>query len=62
MGNACYSHNGNICYISPGKQHITFGFHKATNLTDPDALFEGTGKDLRHAKVRSLTRGNAPLL
>jgi hypothetical protein len=42
------------CYISTHKDHINLGFYKGTTLSDPDQLLEGTGKDLRHYKIRTL--------
>ena len=43
---------GAICYFMVGKQHVTFGFPRGTELPDPAKLLEGTGKGLRHVKVR----------
>jgi hypothetical protein len=36
-----------------GKKHVTFGFPSATSLPDPEGLLEGTGKNMRHVKLRS---------
>ncbi len=33
--------------------YINLGFLFATSLTDPKNLFEGTGKGMRHIKIRS---------
>ena len=33
--------------------YINFGFLKATSLKDPDRLFQGTGKGMRHVKIYS---------
>lgn len=35
-----------------GKHHITFGFPRGASLSDAGKLLEGTGRDLRHLKVR----------
>lgn len=40
-------------YISPMKDRINIGFYRGAVLPDPDGLLEGTGKLLRHVKVRS---------
>lgn len=53
-GKPWYSKDGYICYISASKSHITFGFAKGARLNDPRGLLEGTGKGMRHVKVRSL--------
>jgi hypothetical protein len=37
-----------------GKKHVTFGFPFATSLPDPEGLLEGTGKNMRHIKLRSV--------
>jgi len=36
-----------------GKKHVTFGFPFATSLPDPEGLLEGTGKNMRHVKLRT---------
>jgi hypothetical protein len=33
---------------------VTFGFLRGTALADPAGLLEGTGKSLRHVKVRTI--------
>jgi hypothetical protein len=35
------------------KAHVTFGFYKGVELADPEDLLEGTGKGMRHVKVRA---------
>jgi hypothetical protein len=41
-------------FFMVGKNHVTFGFHFGTSLEDPEGLLEGTGKNLRHVKLRTL--------
>jgi len=41
-------------YILPHKNWVNLGFYKGVDLPDPANLLEGTGKKLRHIKVRSL--------
>jgi len=43
-----------FCFYMVGKNHVTFGFHYGTSLEDPEGLLEGTGKNLRHVKLRSV--------
>lgn len=43
-----------FCYFMVGKHHVTFGFHYGTSLEDPEGLLEGTGKNLRHVKLRTV--------
>lgn len=43
------------CYIMPQKNWVNLGFYAGADLPDPEGLLEGTGKRLRHIKVKSLT-------
>ena len=47
-------------YIMPHKNWINLGFYKGAHLADKYELMEGTGKSLRHIKIRSLTDANRP--
>ena len=50
----CYSNAGGLfCYLHTTKNHATLGFHRGTSLDDPKGLLEGTGKDMRHVKIRT---------
>lgn len=42
-----------FAFYMVGKKHVTFGFPFATSLPDPEGLLEGTGKNMRHVKLRS---------
>jgi len=46
--------HGPFCFFMVGKNHVTFGFLRGTLLPDPAELLEGTGKSVRHVKLRSL--------
>jgi len=43
-----------FCFYMVGKNHVTFGFHYGTSLDDTEKLLVGTGKNLRHVKLRSV--------
>jgi hypothetical protein len=43
-----------FCFYMVGKNHVTFGFHFGTSLKDPERLLEGTGKNIRHVKLRTV--------
>ena len=43
-----------FCFYMAGKNHVTFGFHFGTSLKDPESLLEGTGRNLRHVKLRTV--------
>jgi hypothetical protein len=47
-------------YIMPMRGYINLGFYQGAVLADPGRLLEGTGKGLRHVKIRSLTEANRP--
>jgi hypothetical protein len=40
-------------YIAPQTKHVNLGFYYGAALPDPAGLLEGTGKAMRHVKVRS---------
>jgi hypothetical protein len=41
-------------YIAPQKNHVNLGFYHGAALSDPGGMLEGTGKNLRHTKIRSV--------
>jgi len=43
-----------FCFYMAGKNHVTLGFHFGTSLKDPERLLEGTGKNIRHVKLRTM--------
>lgn len=47
-------------YILPHKNWVNLGFYKGAELPDPAELMEGTGKKLRHVKVRSVEDAERP--
>jgi hypothetical protein len=57
-----FESNGPMCYFSLAKNHITFGFLRGTSLPDPAKLLDGTGKSLRHVKLRSMDDLGKPAL
>ena len=50
------------CYIMPQKDRINLGFYKGAMLADPENLLEGTGKALRHVKVRDMALATNPAI
>lgn len=51
-----------FAYFKTAKTHVTFGFSQASKLDDPDGRLEGTGKDMRHIKLRTMADVDAALL
>ena len=45
-------------YILPHKSWVNLGFFRGAILDDPDGLLEGTGKSMRHIKIKSLDQAN----
>ena len=41
-----------ICYIGVIRDHVNLGFHRGTDLADPFRILEGTGKQMRHIKIK----------
>jgi len=46
VGDAAFS------YVNAFKDHVNVGFFRGTELSDPNGLLEGTGKFMRHVKLR----------
>jgi len=45
--------NGPLCFYMVAKEHVVFGFMRGAILRDPAKMLEGTGKYLRHVKLRT---------
>ena len=43
-----------FCYIMPHKKHVNLGFFYGADLEDPEGMLEGSGKALRHVKLRTI--------
>jgi len=41
-----------FAYVDAFKAHVNVGFFRGARLPDPDGLLEGTGKSMRHVKLR----------
>ena len=41
-----------FAYVNAFKAHVNVGFFHGAELPDPDGLLEGTGKFMRHVKLR----------
>jgi hypothetical protein len=53
-GTPVYEWKGSVCAIRTGKDYVALQFGAiGISLDDPGSLLEGTGKRLRHVKVRS---------
>ena len=52
-----------ICYIGVLKDRVNLGFHHGARLRDPYQLMgEGTGKQMRHIKIRNMSDALNPAI
>jgi uncharacterized protein DUF1801 len=51
-----------ICLISPFAKHVNLGFHHGADLKDDRGMLEGSGKAMRHIKLRALAELDQPEL
>lgn len=61
-GMPSYVMGGTVVYIMTASDHVNLGFYDGVDLRDPKELLEGTGKRLRHVKVRDAKAANSPAL
>lgn len=48
-----YELNGPFSYIMDFSKHVNLGFPRGAELVDRFSFLEGTGKGMRHVKIRS---------
>lgn len=52
-----------FAYLQSNKNHVNLGFYKDLDkLEDPNGLLEGTGKNMRHIKLKSVSDIDPELL
>jgi hypothetical protein len=51
-----------ICYIATHRDYARLGFYFGASLSDPKKLVEGTGKRMRHVKVRTVAEASEDAL
>lgn len=58
-----YSYHGLACYLQASKKHVNLGFQKGIQLQELDkhSLLNGTGKTMRHIRVKKLEEVNVEL-
>lgn len=49
-------------YIAVQPSHINLGFYHGTSLADPGSVLEGTGKELRHIKIRDVRTAKSDMV
>ena len=53
-GNPVFERNSKVCYLAATREYVSLGFFNGAALSDPEGILEGTGKKMRHVKVRKL--------
>ena len=51
-----------FAYLKTAKGYVTLGFFNFDKLNDPQHKLEGTGKDMRHIKIKSVADIDEALL
>lgn len=51
-----------VIYVQPQRGYVNLGFFFGTSVADPTGLLEGTGKRMRHTKIRSVADARNPAL
>ena len=51
-----------FAYVNVFTSHVNVGFFQGASLSDPAHLLQGTGKFMRHVKLKPGTPTNAPAL
>jgi hypothetical protein len=51
-----------FCHIVAYSSHVNLGFNRGALLPDPDGILEGSGKSIRHIRIRSHDDLDRPLL
>jgi hypothetical protein len=41
-----------FAYVNAFRAHVNVGFFRGAEIADPDGLLQGTGKRMRHVKLR----------
>jgi hypothetical protein len=59
-GHPWYVGNDLVLAITPFAHHAAVEFFRGTTLKDPRHRLEGTGKNLRHVKLRSVEDATSP--
>ncbi|MBX0331792.1 DUF1801 domain-containing protein [Pontibacter sp. HSC-14F20] len=53
-GRPVFRSSKDFTYLKTAKTYITLGFFHFDKLNDPNGLLEGTGKDMRHIKIKNV--------
>lgn len=48
-----YESGGPMIFVKLATKHVTLGFWRGAQLSDPDGLLEGDGARMRHLKIKA---------
>ncbi|HEX6543993.1 MAG TPA: DUF1801 domain-containing protein [Ktedonobacterales bacterium] len=51
-----------ILYVAPQNGYVNLGFFYGTEIPDPQGLLEGSGRRMRHTKIKSVLAAQNPAL
>jgi hypothetical protein len=51
-----------ILYVAPQNGYVNLGFFYGTEISDPTGLLEGSGRRMRHTKIKSVPAAQNPAL
>ena len=54
-GNPVFEREGKVCYLAATRAYVSLGFFNGAALSDSEGILEGTGKKMRHVKLRNLS-------
>ncbi|MCE7994718.1 MAG: DUF1801 domain-containing protein [Roseivirga sp.] len=57
-----YALGSDFCYLKAARNYVTLGFFNFQKIDDPLKLLEGTGKQMRHLKLKSVEDINEEVL
>lgn len=43
-----------VCYLQASKKHVNLGFQRGNELIDKSKLLQGTGKTMRHIRIKKM--------
>jgi hypothetical protein len=52
-GQLVWEQNGPFAWLKPAAKHVSFGFWRGADLSDPNGVLEGSGDRMRHVKLTS---------
>ncbi|HEY1577739.1 MAG TPA: DUF1801 domain-containing protein [Terracidiphilus sp.] len=51
-----------FCHVVTYKNHVNLGFNRGASLADPEGALEGSGKSIRHIRIRNFDDLDRPLV